>query len=70
MKVQSLLLNTVENIVAKGEINRFEQFLLMSQCFQKPSAAEASEIVYMRVMVNHSIILSHLKAHSDVVAVM
>ena len=25
----------VENIVAKGEIARFEQFLLLSLCFQK-----------------------------------
>ena len=29
------LLLKVENIVAKGEIARFEQFLLLSQCFQK-----------------------------------
>ena len=32
----------VENIVAKEEISRFEQFLLLSQCFQNSSAAEAS----------------------------
>ena len=43
----------VENIVAKGEIARFVQFLLLSLCFQKPSAAEASESVYMRERVNH-----------------
>ena len=41
------LLNIVENIVTKGEIARFEQFLLLSQCFQKLFAAEASEIVCM-----------------------
>ena len=29
------LLQKVENIVAKGEIARFEQFLLLSLCFQK-----------------------------------
>ena len=34
--------------MAKGEIARFEQFLLLSQCFQKASAAQASESVYMR----------------------
>ena len=42
----------VKNIVAKGEIARFEQFLLLSLCFQKPSATEASESVYMRERVN------------------
>ena len=41
-------MNKVENIVAKGEIARFEQFLLLTQCFQMSSAAEASESVYMR----------------------
>ena len=34
--------------MAKGEIARFEQFLLLSQCFPKSSAAEVSESVYMR----------------------
>ena len=33
MKVQSL--NRVKNIVTKGEIARFEQFFLLSPCFQK-----------------------------------
>ena len=41
------LLASVENIVTKGEIARFEQYLLLSERFQKSSAAEASEIVYM-----------------------
>ena len=41
------LLKRVENIVAKGEIARFEQFLLLSRCFQKSSAAETSESVCM-----------------------
>ena len=27
--------NSEENIVGKGEIARYEQFLLFSQCFQK-----------------------------------
>ena len=42
------------NIVEKGEIARFEQFLLLSLCFQKlkkPSAAERSESVYTRERV-------------------
>ena len=38
----------VENIVAKGEIARFEQFLLFHYVIKTPSAAEASESVYMR----------------------
>ena len=43
----------VENIVAKGEIARFVQFLLLSLYdFKKLSAAEASESVYMRERVN------------------
>ena len=42
-----LLLKRVENIVVKGEIARFGQFFLLSQCYQKSSAAEASESIYM-----------------------
>ena len=42
----------VENIVAKGVIARFEQFLdFCHYVFKKPSAAEASESVYMRERV-------------------
>ena len=37
----------IENIVAKGEIAQNEQFLLLSQEFQKSSAAEASKGVYL-----------------------
>ena len=33
--------------MANGEIACFEQFLLLPQCFQKLSAADASESVYM-----------------------
>ena len=31
--------NRVENIVGKGEIARYEQFLLFPQCFQKACTA-------------------------------
>ena len=41
MKV--ILLKEVENIVAKEVIARYEEVLLLSQYFQKSSAAEASE---------------------------
>ena len=42
----------VENIVTKGEIARFVQFLLLSLCFQKTSAAYASECVCKWERVN------------------
>ena len=45
MKVKSF--KRVENIGAKREIANYEQFLLLPQCFQKSSAAEVSESVYM-----------------------
>ena len=31
----------VENNVGKGEIDRYEQFLLFTQCFQKTCTADA-----------------------------
>ena len=43
--MKTSLLNRVENIVSKGEIARFEQFLLLSQSLQKTSATEASESI-------------------------
>ena len=36
----------LKNIVSKGEIARLEQFLLLSQYFQKLSAADASKCFY------------------------
>ena len=39
-------------MVTKGEIARFEQYLLLSPCFKKLSAAEASENVSIRKRVN------------------
>ena len=35
----------VENIVGKGEIARYEQFLLFPQCFPKQSVADTSKRV-------------------------
>ena len=35
------LCDSVENMVEKGEIARFEQFLLFPQCFQKLSVVDA-----------------------------
>ena len=37
------LSNWVENIVGKGEIARYEQFLLFPQCFQKLSVVDSSK---------------------------
>ena len=37
----------VENIVGKGEIARYEQFLLFPQCFQKLSVVDSSKWVSM-----------------------
>ena len=36
----------VENIVGKGEIAQYEQFLLFPQCFQKLSVFDASKWVF------------------------
>ena len=40
----------------KGEIAHYEQFLLLPQCFQKSSAVEMSESVYMWERVNPSVV--------------
>ena len=37
----------VENIVGKGEIARYEQFLLFPQCFQNLSVIDVSKWVFM-----------------------
>ena len=42
----------VENIVGKGEIARYEQFLLCPQCFQKACFPGASEDVTVGEWVN------------------
>ena len=52
LSIKFLSLKKVENIVANGEIARFEQFLFLLQCFQKSSAAGASKSVYIRERVN------------------
>ena len=36
----------MENIVAKGEIARFEQILLLSLCFQKASNEEKGQAIF------------------------
>ena len=43
----------VENTVGKGEIARYEQFLLFPQCFQKACLAGASKGVTVWEWVKH-----------------
>ena len=40
MKLEESFFKRVENTVGKGEIARYEQFLLFPQCFQKIFTAE------------------------------
>ena len=54
---EDYLLNKIENILEKGENALFEQFLQSSQCFQKSSAAEISEGVFMWGTVKLTILL-------------
>ena len=42
----------VENTVGKGEIARYEQFLLFPQCFQKTCAADTSKLGLVWERVN------------------
>ena len=42
----SKLSKRVENIVGKGEIAHYEQFLFFPQCFQKASGASEGVIVW------------------------
>ena len=49
MKVLSL--NRVENFTAKGGIAHREQLMLLSKCFQRSSAADASNGTRKRVYV-------------------
>ena len=44
----------VEIFLAKGEIAHYEQFLLLTQCFQKSSAAEASGSICMWKAFTHT----------------
>ena len=41
----------VKNIVGKGEIAHYEQFLRFPQCFQKLSVADASKRIFMDLWV-------------------
>ena len=47
------LFKRVENTVGKGEIARYEQFLLFPQCFKKACFLEASKGVIVWEWVNN-----------------
>ena len=49
----------VENTVGKGEIARYEQFLLFPQCFQKACFPGASKGVNVLEWVNSSVTAIH-----------
>ena len=54
--MKELLLNEVQNIVAKEEISHDELFLLLLQCFHMPSAAEAIESICLWESVKREMI--------------
>ena len=53
------LYKQVENTVGKGEIARYEQFLLLPQCFQKACFAGASKGVIVSEWVKHMLLLNY-----------
>ena len=55
--------NQVENTVGKGEIARYEQFLLFPQCFEKTCFPGASKGVFVweRVKTWDSVVMDELK---------
>ena len=60
----------IENTVGKGEIARYEQFLLLPQCFQKACFPGASKGVivwesFNSLSQNKILDLSELKAFAD-----
>ena len=53
--------NKVDRIVAKGEMTHYEQFLLLPEYFQMPSAAEESICTCMQ----EGLTLSKQQTHFD-----
>ena len=54
----------VENTVGKGEIARYEQFLLFPHCFQKACFPGASKGVIVRELVHNPFRLYYMKLWS------
>ena len=54
-KIIISVLDTVENIVEKGEIAPDAQFLIFPQCFQKASFLDASKGVIVWEWINNSV---------------
>ena len=53
MKIAESSLNGYKKTVGKGEIARYEQFLLFPQCFQKACFPEASKCVVWEWVNSH-----------------
>ena len=49
-----------ENIVGKGEIARYDQFLLFLQCFQNQSVVDVLKRVFIELRVNSSFCNKHV----------
>ena len=55
-------MDRLENIVAKREIAHYEQIPFWPQCFQKSSAAEASESIWIFILTSqHTFVLLKIK---------
>ena len=65
MKILESSLKRKENTVGKGEIARYEQFLLFPQCFQKACFPGASKGVIVWEWVKVLCILFPLKAFTE-----
>ena len=61
-------MENLKNFVAKGEIACFEQLLLLSQYFQKSSAVEASESVYILESVKTQHKVQTLNINNNIIA--
>ena len=62
------LSKAVENTVGKGEIARYEQFLLFSQCFQKACFPGASKGVIVWEWVKGQWLLSNMNIFERLVS--
>ena len=65
MKMAESSPKPIENTVRKGEIARYEQFLLFPQCFLKTCAADTQKPGLVWDRVNHTIQLNLLPHNPD-----
>ena len=67
MKMAESSLNGLKNTVGKGEIARYEQFLLFPQCFQRACFPEASKGVIVWEWVNKPLLINLESFSTDVI---